>query len=78
MIGQYNIENAKVQPIVTMFFDENWITFTLRYVVDFKSRRSKKSILSEKILTAINASNGKVKIASVAIEITEFPKAPVK
>ena len=75
MIGQYNIENAKVQPIVTMFFDENWITFTLRYVVDFKSRRSKKSILSEKILTA---SNGKVKIASAAIEITEFPKAPVK
>ncbi|QHI39125.1 Small-conductance mechanosensitive channel [Kordia antarctica] len=74
MIGEYNIENAKVQPMVTMLFNENWITFTLRYVVDFKSRRITKSNLSEKILSAINASNGKVEVASAAIEITAFPK----
>lgn len=74
MIGEYNIENAKVQPMVTMVFDENWITFTLRYVVDFKQRRATKSVLSEKILTAINASENKVEVASAAFEITAFPK----
>lgn len=78
MIGEYNIENAKVQPMVTMLFNENWITFTLRYVVDFKSRRITKSNLSEKILSAINASNGKVEVASSAIEITAFPKNSTK
>ncbi|WP_027395110.1 mechanosensitive ion channel family protein [Aquimarina latercula] len=74
MIGNYNIENARVQPMVTMSFDENWITFTLRYVVDFKSRRGTKSVLFDKILTAINNSEGKIEVASAAFEITAFPK----
>ena len=73
MIGKYSIENARVQPMVTMSFDENWMTFTLRYVVDYKSRRGTKSALYNKILTAINNSNGKVEIASAAFEITAFP-----
>lgn len=74
MIGKYNIENARVQPMITMAFDQNWITFTLRYVVDFKSRRGTKSALFDKILTAIKNSNGKIEVASSAFEITSFPK----
>ena len=74
MIGKYNIENARVQPMITMAFDQNWITFTLRYVVDFKSRRGTKSVLFDKILTAIKNSNGKIEVASSAFEITAFPK----
>lgn len=74
MIGEYSIENAKVQPMTTMVFDENWITFTLRYVVDFKMRRATKSRISEKILISINASSGKIEIASAAFEITAFPR----
>lgn len=74
MIGTYSIENARVAPMVSMSFDENWITFTLRYVVDYKSRRGTKSVLFDKILSAINASNGKMEVASAAIEITAFPK----
>ena len=73
MIGKYNIENARVQPMITMSFDENWITFTLRYVVDFKSRRGTKSILFNKILDAINLLEGKIEVASAAMEITAFP-----
>lgn len=48
MIGQYNIESVKVEPKVMMVFDENWITFTLRYFVDFKSKRSTKSAYLKK------------------------------
>jgi small-conductance mechanosensitive channel len=74
MIGSYSLENARVQPMVTMSFDENWITFVLRYVVDYKSRRNTKSVLFNKILTAIKASEGKIEVASAAFEITAFPK----
>ncbi|MGJ8743565.1 mechanosensitive ion channel family protein [Polaribacter sp.] len=74
MIGTYSIENAKVTPMVSMTFDENWITFTLRYVVDYKSRRGTKSVLYDKILSAINASEGRIEVASAAIEITAFSK----
>jgi len=74
MIGKYNIENAQVQPMISMSFNENWITFTLRYVVDYKSRRTTKSKLFDKLLSEIKASNGKIEVASAAIEITAFPK----
>lgn len=74
MIGTYSIENAKVQPMVSMTFDENWITFTLRYVVDYKSRRGTKNILFDKILTAIKNSEGKIEVGSAAFEITAFPR----
>jgi len=74
MIGTYSLENARVQPMISMVFDQNWITFTLRYVVDYKMRRATKTILFDKILTAINASEGRIEVASAAIEITAFPK----
>ena len=74
MIGTYSIENARVAPMVSMTFDENWITLTLRYVVDYKSRRGTKSNLYDKILSAIKASEGRIEVASAAFEITKFPK----
>lgn len=73
MTEKFLIEDAKVNPMVTMSFDENWITFTLRYVVDYKSRRSTKDILSTEILKAINNSGGKLEVGSAAFEITAFP-----
>lgn len=74
MIGNYNIENAKVQPMVTIAFDENWITYTLRYVVDYKSRRSTKNNLYSAILQGIAESNGSLEIASTAFEITTITR----
>lgn len=68
------IEEAKIEPMISMSFDENWITFTLRYVVDFKQRRSTKDKISTRILQEINNSGGRIKVASAAFEITDFPK----
>lgn len=68
------IEKAKVDPMVSMEFDENWITFTLRYVVDFKARRLTKDTIYKKVLLAIRNSNNKIEVASAAFEITAFPK----
>lgn len=58
------VENAQLKPMVKLTFNENWITFNLRYVVDYKERRSVKDIISRKVLNAIRNSNGKVQIAS--------------
>jgi small-conductance mechanosensitive channel len=64
------VENAQITPMVSMSFDENYMAFTLRYIVNYKMRRSTKDMLYIKILEAIRASNEKIKIASASIEIT--------
>lgn len=64
------IENARVVPMVTMVADENWLTYTIRYVTDFKSRRGTKDKLFRAILDAIDQTDGAVGIASAAQEIT--------
>ena len=74
MTEQFMVEDAKVDPFVHMVFDENWITFTLRYVVDFKSRRSIKDKIFTKVLTEIRNSEGRLEVASAAFEINAFPK----
>jgi small-conductance mechanosensitive channel len=74
MTEEFMIENAKVEPNVSMVFDENWITFTLRYVVDYKSRRGTKDKISQEVLKVIKESKGKISIASSSFEITAFPQ----
>lgn len=70
MTEKLMIEDAKVSPMVTLAFDENWITYTLRYVVDFQSRRITKDTVYKKVLEAINNSSSKIVIASTSIEVT--------
>ncbi len=74
MTNKYRLENASVVPMVTFVFDENWITFTLRYVVDYKSRRGTKHKLSKLVLETVRNSKGRIEIASAAFEITAFPR----
>ena len=73
MTEKMMIEDARVEPMVHMSFDENWISFVLRYVVDYKKRRSTKDQIYSKCLDLINASEGKLKVASASMEITSFP-----
>lgn len=64
------VEKAQVAPMVKLAFDENWITFNLRYVVDYKSRRTTKDLISRKILETVKNSAGKIAIASSSLEVT--------
>jgi small-conductance mechanosensitive channel len=77
MQGKYLIENASVDPSVTLRFDENWITFTIRFVVDYKKRRSTKDILFTRILEEINK-HDEILIATAAVEVTNILKNPPK
>lgn len=66
----YVIEHAQLAPMVSMTFDENWMTFRLRYVVAYNQRRRTKDAMFEAIAVRIEASEGRVGIASAAQEIT--------
>ncbi len=70
MTRNYVIENARLEPMITMVMDENWLTYTVRYVVEFKSRRGTKDRLFTRILDEIEATQGSVSIASAAQEVT--------
>ena len=37
MVRQYRVEDANVEPMVTLRATDNWIEFTVRYVVDYGS-----------------------------------------
>ncbi len=70
LVEKYLLFNAVVEPVVTMVFDENWLTYTIRYVVEFNQRRTVKNKLSEALLTAIENSQGSVRIATASQEVT--------
>ncbi|MCA0133316.1 mechanosensitive ion channel family protein [Winogradskyella alexanderae] len=74
MTTKYLVEHARVDPFVFMRFDENWITLTLRYVVHYNKRGGTKDWIYERVLSTIRDSNGKLEVASAAMEITAFPK----
>ncbi len=69
VVEKYMIYEAGVEPTVTVSVDENWMEFTLRYIVDYKSRRSTKDQLFSRILEAFEETDGRVRIASTSMDI---------
>ena len=74
MTKKYAVENANVEPTVFMTFNDNWIEFSLRYVVEHSKRRTVKDELSAKILDSIDDTKGVVGIASTTVHIVEIPR----
>ncbi len=70
LVERYVLEDARVEPMVSLAADENWVTFTVRYVVEFKKRRGTKDMLYSKILENIRRNKKTITIASAAQEIT--------
>lgn len=70
LVKNYMIEEARVDPMVMMTMDHNWMSYTLRYVVNHKHRRTTKDQLFEHILDAFEKTEGAVTVASSAQEIT--------
>jgi small-conductance mechanosensitive channel len=74
MANKYRVEEAKVRPMVTLRFDENWITFTLRYIVDYKSRGTTKDKIYTALLDEI-AKHESITIATTTSEVTSVLKS---
>ncbi|WP_432821146.1 mechanosensitive ion channel family protein [Trichloromonas sp.] len=78
MIKKYMIEEASVEPMVTLMANDNWVEFTLRYVVDFKKRRLVRDQIFLKILEDFEKSSSRVAIASATFHLVETPVFDVR
>lgn len=77
LVKKYLIEDAKIEPTVTLRLTDNWVEFNLRYIVDFKKRRMTKDHLYKAIYAAIEKTEGKVVIASATFEVVGVPELKV-
>ncbi len=78
IVAKYRIEDAKTEPMVTLIANDNWIEFTLRYVVDYKKRRTTKDQLFTRILDEVEKTNGRVALASATFHLVEAPVIDVR
>ena len=75
--NKYRLEEAQSEPMISLIANDNWVEFTLRYVVNYKKRRATKTALFSKILTAIEATNGEIKFGSATFELVGAPEFKV-
>ncbi|MDO9494019.1 mechanosensitive ion channel family protein [Acetobacterium sp.] len=78
MLKKFMIENASTHPTVTIIANDNWVEFSLRYVVDYKKRVGVKDQLFTKILEQVEASSNQVELASTTIALTKIPPLEMK
>ena len=69
MVRQYRVEDANVEPMITLRATDNWIEFTVRYVVDYRKRRWMKDHLFTRILEEVDKSEDRIRLASATFEV---------
>jgi small-conductance mechanosensitive channel len=77
-VKKYQLEDAKIEPMVTLAANDNWIEFTARYVVDYRKRRFVKDRLFTRILEEIDKSENRIRLASATFEVTNVPRFEFK
>ncbi len=78
LIRRYLIEPASLEPAISLVVTDNWLAYTVRYIVDCKRRRLTKDLLYTAILDAFQASGGRVSIASTTVQLVEAPPLEVR
>jgi len=69
MVNRYRLEDADVKPMITLRTTDNWIEFTVRYVVDYRKRRWMQDHLFTRILEEVDKSNDRIRLASATFEL---------
>ncbi|MCW5955175.1 MAG: mechanosensitive ion channel [Pyrinomonadaceae bacterium] len=75
---QYLLEDAFTTPMVTLIANDNWLEFTVRYVVSFKCRRGTKDALFTRILDEFAKTDHKIEFASATFHLVEAPTIDVR
>jgi small-conductance mechanosensitive channel len=78
IVKKYLVEDAMIDPMVTLVCTDNWIEFTVRYITDYKLRRRTKNRLFSLILEEFNATGGRVQIASTTFHLVNAPPLRVR
>lgn len=72
-VRKYALEDAKVEPMVTLVANDNWLELTARYIVHYRSRRTVKDRLFSRIMEEVDASGDRIRLASMTVEIVNLP-----
>jgi small-conductance mechanosensitive channel len=78
MVRKFLIEAATTSPVVTLIANDNWMEFTVRYVVNYRLRRATKDHLFTAVLDGIAASGGAIAMASTTVDLVGMPRLDVK
>jgi hypothetical protein len=68
-VRKYRVEDASGEPMITLRTTDNWIEFTVRYVVDYRKRRWMKDHLFTRILEEVDKSDNQIRLASATFEM---------
>lgn len=71
--SKYRLEDAQTEPMVSLIATDNWVEFTLRYVVTYNKRRAIKTALFTRLLNEVATTNGEIKFASATFQLVEAP-----
>lgn len=75
---KYLVEQARTEPMVTLVLNDNWMEFTVRYVVEVRKRRLAKDLLFRRILEEVESTDGGVGLASATFHLVETPTIDVR
>ena len=78
VVQRYPIEPETVEPVVTLVANDNWMEFTVRYVVDYRRRRAVKDRIFSRMLEELDKTEGRVAIASTTLQLVEMPVFDVR
>lgn len=73
MTKAYRIEDARIAPMVTLIANDNWLEYTVRFVVPYTMRRGAKDALFERIVTDIDQTAGRIQLGSATYELVAAP-----
>ncbi|WP_378182770.1 mechanosensitive ion channel family protein [Aquimarina sp. SS2-1] len=78
VVKRYYIEDAKVEPSLSITITDNWVQLNLRYIVDYKKRRYVKDLLHQRIYEEVLKTDDKVRFASTTVELVGQQKVKVE
>jgi small-conductance mechanosensitive channel len=78
IVKKYFIEEAMIDPVVTLTFHDNWIELTGRFITDYRSRRDTKDKIFSRLLEEIDKTEGQVGIATATFEVVNPPPFEVR
>jgi small-conductance mechanosensitive channel len=69
VVKKFFIEEAMIEPVITIAFNDNWIELTGRYITNYRKRRDTKNKIFALLLQEIDQTQGRVSIASTTVEL---------
>jgi small-conductance mechanosensitive channel len=75
-VQKYQVEKARVEPLVTMVVTGDWVEFTIRYITHFRSRRTTKDAISTLILKELVKHADTIQLGAATLELVGPMKGP--